>query len=147
MNLTRTALVILAGAVISFVVIATAAHLALRPVSLATEMQNADRSSADREVFQHNFLRAHWLSVVVINPVTGIVIGLFVGLLQKSKLGLVAALCLLPQLLFWIFTTDWTGWSDERLLPMFAHQSLMFLPAIGIAYYVGRLRNRVPHAA
>jgi hypothetical protein len=106
MSLTRTVLVILVGAMISFLVIATAAHVTLRPVGLATEMQNADRSQADREVFQHDFQRAHWLSVLIINPVTGVVIGFFVGLLQKSKPALTAGLCLLPQLLFWIFTTD-----------------------------------------
>jgi hypothetical protein len=64
MNLTRTTSVILVGAVIRFLVIAIAAHLTLGPIGLATEMQNADRSPANREVFQHDFRRAHWLSVL-----------------------------------------------------------------------------------
>jgi hypothetical protein len=147
MSLARTLAVIVAGAVISFLVMATAAHLLLKPVDLAIKMQNASRSKSDSEIFQRDFQRAHWLSVLLINPSVGICVGLFVGFFQKTRTGSIAVACLLPQFLFRFYANDWVGWSDERLLPFLGHQFLVLLPATGIASYVGKLRNRVSRQA
>jgi hypothetical protein len=86
MSLARTLAVIVAGAVISFLVMATAAHLLLKPVDLAIKMQNASRSKSDSEIFQRDFQRAHRLSVLLINPSVGICVGLFVGFFQRQGL-------------------------------------------------------------
>lgn len=145
MSLTRTFTVVLVGIVASFLLLASAAHLILKPVDLARKMQNAHRSTDDRAVFEREFQRAHWLSVFLINPVVGLAIGLFVGFFQKTRASITAVACLVPQFLFGVYADGWVGWSDERLSPFLGQQFLVFLPAIIVAHYVWRLRNR--HAA
>ena len=144
MSLTRTSMVILIGIVASFLVMAIAAHLLLNPVNLAIKMQNGNRSDTDRTSFQQDFQRAHWLSVLLINPLIGLVVGLFVGFFQKTRVSITAAACLLPQFLFRLYANGWAGWSDDRLLPLLGRQFLVFLPAVVIAHYVWRLTNRRP---
>jgi hypothetical protein len=147
MSLTRTFTVILVGIAASFLVMATASHLILKPVNLAIKMQNANRSDNDRTIFQQDFQRAHWLSVLLINPSIGLVVGLFVGFFQKTRASITAAACLLPQFLFRLYANGWAGWSDERLPPLLAHQFLVFLPAIVVAHYVWGFKNRRAVAA
>lgn len=142
MSLMRTFTVILVGVVASFLFMASAAHLILKPVDLASKMQNANRSNDDRTIFQRDFQRAHWLTVLLINPSVGVAVGLFVGFFQKKGAIITAAACLLPQFLFHLYANGWAGWSDERLPPLLGHQFLIFLPAIVIAHYVWRLRKR-----
>ena len=144
MSLTRTSMVILVAIVASFLVMATAAHLILDPVDLAIKMQNANRSDNDRTIFQQDFQRAHWLSVLLINPLIGLVVGLVVGFFQKTRVSITAAVCLLPQFFFRFYANGWAGWSDDRLLPLLGRQFLVFLPAVVIAHYVWRLTNGRP---
>ena len=147
MGLTRTFTVILIGAVVSFLVIIFATHLILKPVDLAVKMQNAERSNIDRAMFESDFRRANWLAVLVINPAIGLAVGLFVGFFQKTKAGIIAAACVLPQFLFRLYANGWAGWSDDRLRPLLGHQFLVFLPAILVAHYVWRLTNRAGRVA
>jgi hypothetical protein len=147
MSLTRTFTVILVGIAASFLVMATASHLILKPVNLAIKMQKANRSDNDRTIFQQDFQRAHLLSVLLINPSIGLVVGLFVGFFQKTRVSITAAACLLPQFLFRLYANGWAGWSDERLPPLLAHQFLVFVPAIVVAHYVWAFKNRRATAA
>jgi len=142
MRLTRTFVVVLVGVLASFLLMASAAHLVLKPVDLAGKMQSANRSNDDRAVFERDFQRAHWLTVFLINPSVGIAIGLFVGLFQKTRASVIAAACLVPQFVFHLYANGWTGWSDQSLPPLLGHQLLIFLPAMIIGHYVSRLRNR-----
>jgi hypothetical protein len=144
MSLTRTFTVVLVGVVASFLLMASAAHLILKPVELASRMQSANHSTDDRAVFERDFQRAHWLTVFLINPSVGLAIGLFVGFFQKTRASITAAACLVPQFLFHLYANGWAGWSDERLPPLLGHQFLVFVPAILIAHYVWRFRNRHP---
>ena len=142
MSLIRTFTVILVAVVASFMLMASAAHLILKPVDLASKMQNANRSRDDRKVFERDFQRAHWLTVLLINPSVGIAVGLFVGFFQKTRASITAAACLVPQFLFHLYANGWAGWSDERLLPLMGHQFLVLLPAIVVAHYVWGFKNR-----
>ena len=105
-------------------------------------MQNANRSRDDRKVFERDFQRAHWLTVLLINPSVGIAVGLFVGFFQKTRASITAAACLVPQFLFHLYANGWAGWSDEWLLPLMGHQFLVLLPAIVVAHYVWGFKNR-----
>lgn len=141
MNLTRTFTVILVGVVASFLMMIVATHLILKPVDLAVKMQNANRSDNDRAVFQRDFQRAHWLAVLMINPLMGLAVGLFVGYFQKTRASITATACLMPQFFFRLYANGWAGWSDDRLPPLLGHQLLVFLPAVFVAHYVWRLTN------
>jgi hypothetical protein len=142
MTLTRTFAVILIAVIGSFLFLASAAWIVLKPVDLAVEMQNANRSTNDHTAFERDFQRARWLTVLLINPSLGLAVGLFVGFFQKTRASITAAACLLPQFLFQLYANGWRGWSDERLPPLLAHEFLVFISAIIIAHYVWRLRHR-----
>jgi hypothetical protein len=147
MSLMRTFTVILVAGVASFLLMASAAHLILKPVDLASKMQNANRSTDDRAAFERDFQRAHWLTVLLINPSVGFAVGVFVGFFQKTRSVITAAACLVPQFLFHLYANGWAGWSDERLPPLVAHQFLVFLPAMVAAHYLWRFKNRRVAAA
>lgn len=142
--MTRTFAVVLLGAVVSFLLMAAAAHLILNPIDLASKMQNANRSDNDRAIFQRDFQRAHWLTVFLINPSVGLAVGLFVAFFQKSRPSITAAACLLPQFLFHLYANGWAGSANQGLPPLLGHQFLVFLPATVIAHYAWKLRNRNP---
>ena len=142
MSLLRTFTVILVAVIMSFLLMASAAHLLLKPVDLAGEMQNASRSMDNRTLFERDFQRAHWLTVLLINPLIGLAVGLFVGFFQKWRASVIAALCLVPQFAFHLYADTPAGGSGERFLTLLAHQCLVFLPAVVIAHYVWKLRNR-----
>jgi hypothetical protein len=126
MSLIRTFTVILVGVVASLLLLATEARFILNPVCLA------------------DYQRAKLLSVLLIDPLLGGAIGLFVGFFQKTRVGITAIACLLPQFIILIYPDGGAGWWNDRLPHVLGPQLLMFVPAIVTAHYVWKLRNRRP---
>jgi hypothetical protein len=86
--------------------------------------------------------------VFLINPVVALAVGVFVGLLQKTRVALIAAACLVPDFLEGMFSDPVRLWAKSASgAVLFAFQSgLPFIVAIATALLCRRLLqlNRQP---
>jgi hypothetical protein len=83
------------------------------------------------------------ISAYVVPPLTGAVVGLFVGLLQKKAAALVAAACFLPELVLMSIGSTWVwAGSLSGTLRYWAIRSIPFVTAAAVAAIVQRLVRR-----
>ena len=90
--------------------------------------------------------RSGRISLYVVSPFAGIAVGIFVGLLQKSRALIVTVSCLVPDYLYALFTDHAKLWAHSVLgvLRYSLTRSIPFATAVAAAAICHRLINARP---
>ena len=89
--------------------------------------------------------REQILTIYVVNPIVGLIVGTFVGFLERNRIVLVAGTALIPRFLQVFMGDHAKAWANSPvgILVYFADSSLPFIAAIGVAIVVHHWRTRV----
>ena len=138
----RTAVVLVVGVFLSFVLLSLAGYVLASHVGLAHGLSEASRSPSECSSCGTQFVRAGLWSRFVVEPIIGLGVGLFVGIFQKKRVGLIAVGCLIPLFLFEIAGRRWADWSSLSLLIEVGSMLLQAAIAVLAAWFISRLMSR-----
>ncbi len=86
-------------------------------------------------------------SYFLVKVLTGVVVGLFVGLLQKKQAGLVAVICVLPLLYLQAASPYYPLRGGVLIVVFILSEALEVSLAFAVAHHLSRARSRAPSPA
>ena len=140
----RTFAVFLGGVLLS-IAIGVALELVLDPNAgqWIAKAFNTPPTSPQWGEISRQLERSGRISLYVINPLVGLAVGIFVGLLQKNRVLIVTASCLIPDFLYGLLTDRAKLWAHSMLgiLRYTVHNSLPFATALVAAAFFHHFTN------
>jgi hypothetical protein len=140
----RTLAVFVGGVVLGFA-LSVALELLLDPDGgqWIAKAFNAPPTSPQWGEISRQLERSGKISLYVINPLVGLAVGIFVGLLQKNRALIVTASCLIPDFLYGVLTDHAKLWAHSILgIARYAlHSSLPLAVALAAAALCHRFMN------
>lgn len=138
----RTAVIVVSGVLLSFLIGGVLTSVLLPNAGqLIVTMWNTPASSSRWDELWTQWQQAGRTITYLIKPLVGVALGVFVGLLQKHRVVLVATTCLVPDFLVGFLADRARYWSHSLFgicMYLFNH-SLPLVTAAIVAYILHRL--------